>query len=177
MKSIGLFFACLLFVASISSCKKNKDLSTFEIRNTSEITVPDTAALNVLLTYYSPDIKTSSAHAFESNNTKTQLVKDIRLSNVELTIPNPAGMTFGFLKSVKIYISGNGLPELLLASKETIAEEPGKTISLDLTDEKMDSYIKMSSYSLRYEVVTDETFQEDITMKAAMIYTVTAASL
>lgn len=177
MKRIGLVFTCILLVASVSSCKKNKDLSTFEIKNISEITVPDTAALNVPLTFYSPDIKTNSSHSFENNNTKAQLVKDVKLSKLELTIPNPAGMTFSFLKSIKIYISGNGLPETLLGSQDNIAADAGKTISLEITNEKLDSYIKMSSYSLRYEVVTDEIFPEDITLKAEPVYTLTARSL
>jgi hypothetical protein len=139
--------------------------------------VPDTAVLNVPLTFYSPGIKTSSGHSFENNNTKAQLVKEIKLDKLELTIPDPTGMTFSFLKSINIYISGNGLPELLLASQDNVSPDAGKTLTLKTTNEKLDSYIKMSSYSLRYEVVTDETFPEDITIKAEPVYTVTAKSL
>jgi len=67
-----------------------------------------------------PDITTNSEQELNNNNTKANLVKDVSLEELKLTIVSPSGKTFSFLKSVHIYISTNDDDEVELAYKDNI---------------------------------------------------------
>ena len=178
MRKINLPLIILLLSISVSSCKKVKDsLLTFTILNASEFTIPSSSALNLPLTFNSPDVKTSSSETFSNSGTSADKVKDVKLQSLKLTITSPSGKTFSFLKSVKIYISGGSLPEKLLASKENITDDVGSELTLDTSSEKLDDYIKLSSYSLRYEIVTDQTLTQDVNIGAISTFKITADPL
>lgn len=179
MKKTGWIIVSLLLIISVSSCKKIDELLTFNIVDMTEFTIASSygTGINLPLVFNSPDVQTSSSETFSNNNTKADLVKDVKLTTLDLMITSPSDKTFSFLKSAKIYISGGNLPEKLLASKENIPDDIGSKLSLETTSDKLDDYVKLSSYSLRYEIVTDQTFTEDITMKVFLVFRVTADPL
>ena len=179
MKKVGFIIGIILLMAAVSSCKKINDLLTFNIVDKAEFTIPSSSGtgINLPLVFNSPDVQSSSSETFSNNDTKADLVKDVKLTTLDLLIINPSGKTFGFLKSVKIYISGGSLPEKLLASKENISDDIGSRLSLETTSDKLDDYVKLSTYSLRYEIVTDQTFTEDIDIAALIVFRVTADPL
>ena len=123
-----------------------------------------------------PDITTNSEQELNNNNTKANLVKDVSLEELKLTIVSPSGKTFSFLKSVEIYISTNDDDEVLLADKNDI-QSNAESIDLSTTDNKLDKYIKAESYKLRTKVVTRETLTQDIRIKINMKFKVTADPL
>jgi hypothetical protein len=83
----------------------------------------------------------------------------------ELTvITDPANKTFSFLKSIRLYISTDN-DEIELAYKDDI-NSTSNTLTLTPTGEKLDKYIKASSFKLRTEAVIKETLTTDITVKA-----------
>ncbi|HVD99361.1 MAG TPA: hypothetical protein VNB90_14225 [Cytophagaceae bacterium] len=181
MKKTALFLFVIIGTLwlPLSSCKKLKKLLTFNIDNSATFTIPSSygTGINIPLVFNSPNVQSSSSQSFANNDTRADHVQDVKLSKLDLSITSPAGKTFSFLNSIKIYISGDGLPEVLLAYKDNIPNDVGSSISLTTTGEKLDSYIKASSYNLRYEIVTDETFTEDINLLANMVFTVTAKPL
>jgi hypothetical protein len=175
--SLILFISLLLLVVAITSCKKIKKLTTFDVKDSTEFIIPSTTGLNVPVVINTPEVKTSSSQYFTNNHTTASLVKDIKLKSLNLTITDPTGQTFQFLKSIKIYIYGNGQPEILLASKEDIPDDIGSSMDLETSTSNIDSYIKSSTYSLRYVVITDETIAYDVTIRANMIFSITASPL
>jgi hypothetical protein len=177
MKKIGLPVIMLFLIVSINSCKKIKELLTFNISNTSEFTVPSSSVINLPLVFNSPEVKSSASETFSSNGTSADKVKDVKLESVKLSVLSPSGKTFSFLKSIKIYISGGSLPEKLLASKENITDDVGSELNLDVTSDKLDDYAKLSTYSLRYEIITDQTITEDVKISALVNFKVTADPL
>jgi hypothetical protein len=58
-----------------------------------------------------PDVTTNS----NNNNTKADLVKDVTLTSLKLTITNPTIKHLVFLKSVTLYISTDANDEIELA--------------------------------------------------------------
>lgn len=167
-----LSFACL----ALSECSKIDELLTFTISDQTNFTVESSSPLNLPLDIVTPEVTTDSEQQFENNNTSASLVKDVRLQELRLTITDPAGKTFSFLKSVQLYISTNSSDEIELAYLADIPSDV-TTITLTTTGEKLDTYIKASSYKLRTRVVTRESLTQSIDIRSDLSFKVTAAPL
>jgi hypothetical protein len=171
----ALFLPCILAIVVIA-CEKIDELLTFYIDHQATITVESASPLNLPIEIATPDIATNSTQSFENNNTRSDLVKDIKLNDIKLTVTDPAGKNFNFLKSVEIYISTNSSNEILLASNENIPMNVS-VADLSATEEKLDQYIKASSYKLRTRIVTRETLTQSVDVKVDLEFKVTAKSL
>ncbi len=163
-----LLFVNLIFV---SSCDK---LLTFNISDQTTITI-DKVLTPITLPFdiWTPNITTNSEQEFEQNNTKIDLVKEIILKDLDLTITSPTDKTFSFLKSIHIYIFTDTEEETELAWKDDIASDV-QMISLQTSSSALDKYVKSSSYKLRTEVVTRETLNQDVDILIDMTFQVTA---
>jgi hypothetical protein len=167
-------FAALMILAGLTACEKVNDLLRFKINNETRFTVPSVIGLNIPTPLPTPDVTTNASQTFKNNNTDIKKVKDIRLELLVLSITNPAGATFAPVKSVRLYISAPGVEEKLLASKENIPTDVGSTLSLDVTGEKMDDFVKRESFQVRTEVVTRQAVFQDTDVTAKMTFGVTA---
>lgn len=170
---IALSSATLLF----TSCEKVKELTQFSIETNTEITIPATAGINFPIEFQTPDVQTNSESTFENNDTRTDLIEEVRLDECNLSITSPSTGTFDFLKSVEIYISGDNLPEVLIAEKQDIQNGNGSEMSLDTTGEDLKEYLKNESYNLRVEVVTDQTIGSSYDINIESIFFVDAKIL
>jgi hypothetical protein len=167
----GLFFLGLL--AGNFSCSKKDKLFTFNIANESSFTLVASTPVNIPVDIATPGVTTNSTQQFQNNNTNVTLVKDIRLNSLDLTITNPAGKTFSFLQSIHIYISTSASNEIELAYLDNISST-ASSISLNTTVEKLDAYVKASSYNLRTKIVTSQVQTQNIDIKNNCKFTVTA---
>ena len=155
------------------SCNEIDKLLTFSISDEATFTINGGLAINTPFDAVTPDVVTNSSAEFKNNNTDVNLVKDVTLEEIKLTITNPADKTFSILKSVHLYISTTGDDEIELAFFDNI-NTTSNTINLTCTSEKLDKYIKASSYKIRTSVTTKETFEQDIDVKAYIRFNVTA---
>lgn len=167
-------FTYIAFLALlIVSCNEVDKLLTFTISNQTEFKINSGIPFNTPFEVPTPDVTTNSTTEFSNNNTKADLVKDVKLQELKLTITNPIDKTFSFLKSINMFISADGQKEILLASLDNI-NVTTNTINLNCTTERLDNYIKASSYKIRTQVVTKETLTQETTVKANMKFKVTA---
>ena len=165
----GLF----LFLLIPFSCKEGK-LFTFYISDQTTITIENSLLpFNLPFDIPTPDITTNSETEFEQNNTKIELVKEIVLKELDLTITSPVDETFTFLKSIYFYISTSDSDEIELAHKDNISSD-ATSIQLEPTDAVLDSYVKSNKYKIRTEVVTKETLFHDIDIQIDLKFRVTA---
>lgn len=158
---------------SLFSCKKLKELLTFNINVENNFTVPASGPLNIPIDILTPQVTTNSSQQFENNNTDVNRVKDIKLKKVDLQIINPAGKTFSFLESVHIYISTNANDEIELAYLDNVSSTTN-SISLITTSASLDTYVKAPSYRLRTKVVTKQALTQDVEIKNMCQFQVTA---
>ena len=158
---------------AIISCSVVDKLLTFTISNTATIKIESGLPIGGVFEIVTPDITTNSIKEFENNNTKANLVKDVKLNSLNLTITDPSGKSFSFLKSVRLYISTDASDEMELAYLEDI-NTTSNTITLIPNTIKLDKYIKASSYTIRTSAVLKETVTKDITIAANMKFKVTA---
>lgn len=172
MKSKIIALSLFLFLL-LSSCNAVDDLLTFTISNNASIQIKSTSPINLPSEIVTPDVTTNSSAEFKNNNTKASLVKDVKLKSLKLTITDPDGKTFTFLKSIHLYISTTDSDEIELAYQDNI-NSTANTIDLISTDSRLDSYIKADQYKIRTKVTLKETLTKDVTVKADMKFNVTA---
>lgn len=168
------FFAAALFIFTLFGCKKLG--VNFAINHQANFRVESSSPLNLPFEVSTPDVTTNSSQQFGNNNTAANLIKEIKLEELKLTITNPTSKTFSFLKSIHIYISTNGSDEIELASLENIASI-AQSISLNCTSQNLDKYVKASSYKLRTSVVTKETLTQAVDFRSDIKFKVKASVL
>lgn len=156
-----------------SSCNTVDDLLTFTISNNASIKIQSTSPINLPSEIITPEVTTNSSAEFENNKTKANLVKDVKIRSLKLSITDPSDKTFTFLKSVHLYISTANSEEIELAYADNI-NVSSNTIDLICTDKRLDEYIKADSYKIRTKVTLKETLTKDVTVKAEMKFKVTA---
>lgn len=170
-----LSIAATLFLTLFSGCKKLG--INFGINHQATFRVEAGAPLNLPFEVGTPDVTTNSSAQFENNNTAANLIKEIKLEELKLTITNPSNKTFSFLKSIHIYISTNSSgDEIELAGMENIAST-AQTITLNATTQDLSRYVKASSYKLRTSVVTKETLTQPIDVRTDIKFKVRASVL
>ena len=167
---------CVVALVLLQGCNDMSDLLSFQLSDTTSFTIQSTSPLSLPFEVATPDVTTNSTQRFQNHNTKAELIRDVKLKEVALTITEPADKTFSFLKSIHIYISTDDLEEIELAFLEDI-ETTSNHIVLAPVEHKLDQYIKSRSYKLRTEVVTRETFTQDIEVKADITFSVMADPL
>lgn len=170
IKSFAIITLLALFIVSCSIVDK---LLTFTISDQTTITIATGFPIGTAMSIITPEVTTNSSSEFENNNTKANLVKDVTLKELTLTITDPTDKTFSFLKSIHLYISTDANDEIELAYLDDINSN-ANTITLITTAAKLDKYIKASSYKLRTKAVTKETIAQDVSIKADMKFRVTA---
>ena len=173
MKTKCSFIAVILFV-SLIGCKKLG--VNFALNHQTTFRVESSSPLNLPFETATPDVTTNSSQQFENNNTAANLIREIKLEELKLTITNPGSKTFSFLKSVQIFISTNGSDEIELASLDNIIST-AQTISLNCTTQNLDKYVKASSYKLRTRVVTKETLTQAVDIRTDLKFKVKASVL
>jgi len=173
MKTKRFAIIALLALFTIS-CSELDKLLTFTISNQTTFNINSSFPVNFPTEVVTPEVTTNSSAEFKNNNTSVDLVKDVQLKELTLTITNPANKTFSFLKSIHMYISTTADDEIELGYQDNI-NATSNTISLICTTQKLDKYIKASSYKIRTKVTTKETLTQDITVNADMKFNVTAS--
>ncbi|WP_269225481.1 hypothetical protein [Flavobacterium eburneipallidum] len=161
--------AALFFIA----CSTIDDLLSFTISNETSIQIKSNTLVNLPTDVVMPDVTTNSSNEFKNNRTEANLVKDVKLKSLNISITNPEGENFSFLKSIHIYISTNDTNEIEIAHQDNI-NSTASSIDLICTNEKLDQYIKAVSYKIRTKVTLKETVSQDVTVKSNMKFRVTA---
>ena len=161
MKRVTGLFLILLCIG-LFSCNAIKKLGQFYINYNTQAVFPANIPINVPLTISTPSIATNSSQVFQNNNTRSDLVQSVKLSQLTLNITSPQGQTFSFLQNVSIYISSDSLPEVEIASKQNIPANVGDTLILDVTNVELQNYIKASEIKLRIAGTTDQLITTNI---------------
>ena len=173
MKQLRLLLPLLLLL--FVSCEKINDLLTFEITSSETIKIPASGLIDAPLIAPVP-VPVNSQQSFENNNTKADLVRDVRLVKLTLTIVDPAAENFDFLDNIRIYIGTSGEDRILLASLDEVPTGVS-TIDLVSANAQLDNYLKASSYTLYTEVGLRSNVAHELTVQADSRFQVTADPL
>lgn len=157
MMRLSVFYLLLLALG----CKKVDKLTQFNLEYTQEVVVPASTGIQLPFNLFTPDIQTNSASSFAVHDTRKDLVQKISLTSLTLTLTQPDHGDFGFLKSVEIFISADGLPTEKVAWKENIPDDGSKQLTLETSGADLKEYLKKDEFTLKLTTVTDEVLQSD----------------
>lgn len=155
-KYISIIVLAVLFVG----CSKLDELTKFNIDYETQATIPSTVGINLPFDVLTPETETNSSSTFESNDTRKDLIEEIKLTKIQLEIVTPSDADFSFLESIEVFISAEGLSEILIASKIDVPVGIS-LLDLDVTDVDLKEYIKKDKYTLRLNTITDEAISQD----------------
>lgn len=160
MKKIITLALIAMGILTLNSCKELDEFTQFNLDYTTEVTIPANSVINLPLNLATPDVQTNYQNQFSNNNTNTDLVEEIKLAALDIVAKAPQGSNLDFLKSIKVFISADGLDELEIASKSDIPD--GLTVlNLDKTDANLKDFVTKETIKLRVETVTDEAITQD----------------
>ncbi len=171
-----LLYLCL-FVCVLSGCNKLDELTKFNLKYNSSVEIKSTGNLNLPFDVFTPDVETNSESEFAVNDTRKDLIEDIRLKQLDLVITSPDNQDFTFLESVDVYISADGLPEIRIAFVEEVPNTVGNAIAMNVEDMDIQEYIKKDKFFLRLNTVTDKVLTNDCLIDVKTIFFVDAKIL
>src|SRR5690606_2400405 len=145
-----LFWLAALLAISFTACDKVDKLLTFYVEDEQTIEIPSQFSngfpLGALIPLSPVAVSTNSESEFANNDTRTDLVKDVSLNKLMLTLTDPND-NFDFLKDIDLYISNDANEELRIAYFTDIPLGRNQ-IELVSTNAKLDKYIKAPSYKI-----------------------------
>lgn len=177
MKKISLFSGILFVLFFYTGCNEIEEWTQFDIEYNKSVTISATTGINIPINIPTPPIPTNSESEFEVNNTAKKLVEKINLKTLELTITSPSDSDFSFLRSIEVYLSAEGLPEIKVAWKDDISNDTGKNIKLDTSNEDLKEYILKDEIKLRLKTVTDKILGKDHQIDVHSVFFVDARIL
>lgn len=169
--------AIVAIMTTLISCDQLDELTNFTINYTTNFTIQSTTLLGTPFAIIIPETTTNSEEEFENNNTNTDLVESVKLTELILTLQTPASGDFDFLNDISIFIDAEGQEERLIASKINIPEDGARVLELDVEDTELREYIRGESYSLRTETTTDQTIESDHAIEIFTLFRVDAKIL
>lgn len=155
------FFSFSLVLFNIQSCKKIEELTQFTLTYNQEFTVESNTVVNLPFNIVSPSVETNSESTFESEDTRKDLVEQIKLTSLELFLKSPSDGSFNFLDEVELFINADGLDEKRIAFKFNIPDNIGKNLVMDVSEEDLQAYVKKEAFKIRLRVETDELISRD----------------
>lgn len=175
MKKYGILLFGLVW--AWQSCQKIDRLTQFDLTYHSEVTIPASIPLNVPFDIVTPEITTNTEEDFENHQTHKDLIEEISLKEVELTITDPAGADFDFLNSIEIYIETDDLPAKKIAWKENIPENGARRLRLETSSDDIKEYLLADSFKLKIKTKTDRVLTQDVTIDIKTVFHVDAKIL
>jgi len=162
---------------AISGCKKLDKLTQFNMEFNEDIVIPSSTGINLPFNIITPDVATNSESTFAVNDTRKDLIEEIKLTKLTLTITAPSNADFGFLKSIGVFISADGLSETKIASKDVVPSDIGAVLNLEVVNTNLKDYILKDSFKLRLNTVTDELMSSDYHIDIKSVFFVDAKIL
>jgi hypothetical protein len=168
-RTIALALLLLALLLILIGCKNDPLIDPFTHFNFETdyvVKVPASPVTSEPIEIVTPEIATHSDVLFTANKTRADLVEEIKLTQLDLSVKTPEGGTLTFLKSVDIYARAEGLPEVRVAYKENVPADVGSTLQLDATGVDLTEYFKKAKYQLRITVTSDEELTQDCGVNA-----------
>ena len=167
----------MVLALSLAACEQVDELTQFEMDYTTSFTIPGTIGMDVPIDLQTPEIQTNSTEKFSGQDTREDLIEEIVLREMNLSIESPSGGDFSFLNGLTIFLNAEGMEEVKVAWKESIPEDPGSTLQLETASADLKEYIFKDQFQLRVQSQTDEIIDQDHEVQVASVFHVDAEIL
>lgn len=142
-------------------CKRLSEFTKFDIEYDETVVIPSTIGINLPFNVFTPPINTENQSEFEVNDTRKDLIEEITLTTLELSITSPENGDFRFLRSIEIYLAADSLDEILVAWNNDVPSDIGQFLELETSTDDLQEYIKKDAFNLRVKTKTDQIIESD----------------
>ena len=157
----NLFLSAVVATATLASCSTVSSILQNTFPYNATVLVTSGSPANTTLSNVSPAQSINQLTGAGAN------VRDIRVSNATMSVPNNTSM--GIFKSVKVYLSNNSSNEVLVASRENIPDNVGTSLALDLNSTStLDHIMKTGSVQQRIVYVLKQSPTTDVTVRTSI---------
>jgi hypothetical protein len=179
MKRLVNTIAVIALGPLLISCHKDvlDEFTHFTFETEYLVKVPASPIASIPVDIVTPPISTNSEALFNANNTRADMVEKINLTALDLTVKTPEGGNLTFLKSVAIYAKAERLPEVKVAYKDSVPDDIGSKLDLNVTGVELKQYFAKDKYTLRISVTTDQIISQDYDVSAHGVFLVDAKIL
>lgn len=160
-------------VTALFACKK-VDFTKFDVDYEATITIQNGTGISLPFSLLTPDIESNSESEFEVNDTRKDKIQHITLTAMSLEIVSPSGQEFDFIEDLELFISADGLDEVMLAYVYDMNNSVGDFINISCSQSDFQEYIKEDKFKLRVRTVTDEYNLSDVEIKIRCTFNVDA---
>ena len=105
----------MLVLFTFNSCKTIDKLTQFNMSFNQTVVIPSSTGISLPIDLITPDIETNAESTFEINDTRKDLIEEIRLTSLTLTLNAPGNADFSFLESIRVFMNAPDLPEVEIA--------------------------------------------------------------
>ena len=174
MKRIPVYFSfAFILIPLLLGCKKVGYVQ-FNLDYQAAITIQSGAGISIPLSILTPDIESNSQSEFAINDTRKDKVENIRLTAMSLEITSPNGQEFDFVEDLELFISADGVDEIVLAYVYDMDNSVGNFINITCSQSDFQEYIKKDKFTLRVRTVTDEYNLSDVDISINCTFRVNA---
>lgn len=139
------FLTAVFATATLASCSTVSSIMQNTFPYTTNIVVTQASPANTTLSAVGAGTSINQLVGATSN------VKDIRVASANMTV-TAGGQSMGVFQSVKVYLSAGG-SEVLVASRENIADNIGNTLSLDVNSNQVLDSVMKSGNAVQQRIV------------------------
>lgn len=168
---------CLVLLLSNTGCKQIDKLTQFDYVLESECTVPGSFGVQTPFTLFTPEMQTNYESVFESENTRKDLVEEIRLKKVTLTLKSPAGADFNFLNKIYVYLKDASGNEQIIASKDPVPADGSQVLEMDTEPGDIKDLLMQDKVTIKISTTTDEVITQDHVIGIRSVFFVDAKIL
>lgn len=161
MRTVLYSLSLFIVMGTFFGCKKVDELTKFDMDYNTTVVIPASSGINLPFNVFSPSVTSNSESTFEVNDTRKDLIEEIILKKLELTVKTPNGEDFSFLESISIYINAQDLPEVKIAWNDAVPDGAGTVLGLTTSNVDLKEYIKKDNFTLRVNTVADEVLASD----------------
>lgn len=151
-----LYVSVVLVAVLFQGCEAISRLTQFHMDYSTSVVVPASTGVNLPFNLMTPKIESNAESAMAVNDTRKDMVEEVSLSSLKLTLTSPSNEDFSFLESISIYINAEGMTETKVAWKDNVSATASSVLELDVTGVDLKEFILKDEFSLRVHVVTDE---------------------
>ncbi|KIA89890.1 hypothetical protein [Kaistella jeonii] len=157
----NIFLSAIVATATLASCSTVSSILQNTFPYTATVLVTAGSSANVQLS------NISVAQSINQITDSGANVKDIRVTNATVSVDSNSSM--GMFSSVKIYISNGGSNETLVASRESIPDNVGSSLSLDVnSSQKFDKVMKSGNVQAKMVYVLKKSPTSDVSVKTSI---------
>ncbi|MBN2664475.1 MAG: hypothetical protein JXR68_12565 [Bacteroidales bacterium] len=175
MKKTLIFFAIILM---LWSCKNGS--VSFYVNDSSNSTIEGQLPINLPFNLPIIPISSTNTTEYENNQTVPDLLEEVNLEDLSISITNPANDDFSFLKAIEISILFSDQDDnedgVLIATLDNI-NSADKIIHLTPTGANLIPYLKTDSYKLKTKATVNEILLYDVDIKIDLRFKITAKLL